>query len=76
MKKLSGILCDLCNSLIRSTRNMTSEDWTKLESTDIAICPRCEAPIQLQELELAKDYLNSDYYWSRKKELELIISNS
>jgi hypothetical protein len=76
MKKLSGIICDLCNVLIRSTKNMTSEDWTKLESTDITICQTCEAPIRLSELELSKDYINSDYYWSRKKELELIISNS
>jgi hypothetical protein len=38
--------------------------------TSIPNCKVVENKTRLKELELAKPYLNSDYYWRRYKELK------
>ncbi len=73
MKKLSGIICNNCKVNIKSTKSMTNEDWEKLESSDFHLCTKCDESvgndIRLDELEKSREYLNSDYYWKRIKEL-------
>ena len=75
MIKRNRLLCDICNSAIKSTKSMTEEDWKNMEMNNPTLCIRCETPTRLLELESLKPYMNSDKYWKRKKELELIISN-
>lgn len=77
MIRSSKLICDNCKIAIKSTRSMTTEDWIRQESATPVLCIKCEAPIRLEELELAWKLgdMRSDHYWSRKKELEQIISN-
>jgi len=73
MKKLHKIVCDACKITIKASNQMTDEDWEELEKQDFHLCTKCTEEfgntLRLKELELAKDYLNSDYYWKRVKEL-------
>lgn len=74
MIKQSRLLCDNCNIFIKLTRAMTNEEWNTLSESSPILCPKCEAPIRLKELERARKYLTSDYYWDRVKELNADIT--
>lgn len=71
MKKLRNIVCNACKIAIASTKNLKVADWANME--DFHLCKKCEReisdPIRLDELERAREFLNSDYYWKRVKEL-------
>jgi len=69
MKKLSGIICDICRRTITTipTHEQSKEENHVCHNNS---CIELNATIRNSELDKAKEYLNSDYYWQRKKELK------
>jgi hypothetical protein len=69
MNKLYRTICDICRTLI--TDSPTIED--RLKKVHICTNPACIEKyenIALSILDEAKDNLNSDYYWKKRKEIQ------
>ena len=72
MIKLGGVICDECRKIITSSPVRMMKAIMSNKSRHF--CNNCmgikENEIRLHELERARDVINSNYYWTRKKQLE------